>query len=111
MVDDLPKTRSGKIMRRILRKILSGEEDSLGDISTVSEGCCFPCYVLNKLSVHIAFRSGCGGNDYRSGEGVEEQVRFKDESDWSWLSCVQVSVALQIIPLVPYNGNRGRQRA
>ena len=36
VVDDLPKTRSGKIMRRILRKILSGEEDSLGDISTVS---------------------------------------------------------------------------
>lgn len=37
IVDDLPKTRSGKIMRRILRKILSGEEDSLGDISTVRE--------------------------------------------------------------------------
>lgn len=35
VVDDLPKTRSGKIMRRILRKILAGEEDSLGDISTV----------------------------------------------------------------------------
>lgn len=35
IVDDLPKTRSGKIMRRILRKVLSGEEDSLGDISTV----------------------------------------------------------------------------
>ncbi|KAL4999666.1 acetyl-coenzyme a synthetase [Aspergillus recurvatus] len=37
VVDDLPKTRSGKIMRRILRKILSGEEDSLGDISTLSD--------------------------------------------------------------------------
>jgi len=36
VVDDLPKTRSGKIMRRILRKILSGEEDQLGDTSTVS---------------------------------------------------------------------------
>lgn len=36
VVDDLPKTRSGKIMRRILRKIVAGEEDSLGDISTVS---------------------------------------------------------------------------
>ncbi|ANB15008.1 acetate--CoA ligase ACS2 [Sugiyamaella lignohabitans] len=36
LVDDLPKTRSGKIMRRILRKVLSGEEDSLGDISTLS---------------------------------------------------------------------------
>ncbi|ODQ67483.1 acetate--CoA ligase [Nadsonia fulvescens var. elongata DSM 6958] len=36
IVDDLPKTRSGKIMRRILRKVLAGEEDSLGDISTLS---------------------------------------------------------------------------
>ncbi|KAG6020344.1 Acetyl-coenzyme A synthetase [Claviceps citrina] len=34
VVPDLPKTRSGKIMRRILRKILAGEEDQLGDIST-----------------------------------------------------------------------------
>ena len=31
----LPKTRSGKIMRRILRKIASGETDQLGDISTL----------------------------------------------------------------------------
>ncbi|EFR03855.1 50S ribosomal protein L35Ae [Nannizzia gypsea CBS 118893] len=37
VVEDLPKTRSGKIMRRILRKILSGEADSLGDISTLSD--------------------------------------------------------------------------
>ena len=31
----LPKTRSGKIMRRILRKIASQETDKLGDISTL----------------------------------------------------------------------------
>jgi acetyl-CoA synthetase len=37
IVNDLPKTRSGKIMRRILRKILSGEEDQLGDTSTLSD--------------------------------------------------------------------------
>lgn len=36
LIDDLPKTRSGKIMRRILRKVLAGEEDQLGDISTLS---------------------------------------------------------------------------
>ncbi len=36
IVPDLPKTRSGKIMRRILRKILAGEEDQLGDTTTVS---------------------------------------------------------------------------
>jgi len=33
----LPKTRSGKIMRRILRKIAAGEFEDLGDISTLSE--------------------------------------------------------------------------
>ena len=33
--DGLPKTRSGKIMRRILRKIATGEGDNLGDISTL----------------------------------------------------------------------------
>ncbi|MDG1351247.1 MAG: acetate--CoA ligase [Crocinitomicaceae bacterium] len=31
----LPKTRSGKIMRRILRKIAEGNSDNLGDISTL----------------------------------------------------------------------------
>lgn len=35
IIGDLPKTRSGKIMRRILRKVLAGEEDQLGDVSTV----------------------------------------------------------------------------
>ena len=34
-VNGLPKTRSGKIMRRILRKIAAGESDNLGDISTL----------------------------------------------------------------------------
>jgi acetyl-CoA synthetase len=33
----LPMTRSGKIMRRILRKIASGETDQLGDISTLAD--------------------------------------------------------------------------
>lgn len=34
-VDDLPKTRSGKIMRRILRKVAENEISSLGDTSTL----------------------------------------------------------------------------
>ena len=34
-VEELPKTRSGKIMRRILRKVAAGETDSLGDTSTL----------------------------------------------------------------------------
>ena len=35
IVPGLPKTRSGKIMRRILRKIACGEKDNFGDISTL----------------------------------------------------------------------------
>jgi len=34
-VSGLPKTRSGKIMRRILRKIAEGETSNLGDITTL----------------------------------------------------------------------------
>lgn len=34
-VSGLPKTRSGKIMRRILRKVAEGETSNLGDISTL----------------------------------------------------------------------------
>jgi acetyl-CoA synthetase len=33
----LPKTRSGKIMRRILRKIAAGQSDDLGDVSTLAD--------------------------------------------------------------------------
>ena len=35
--DGLPKTRSGKVMRRILRKIAEGEIHAIGDISTLSD--------------------------------------------------------------------------
>jgi acetyl-CoA synthetase len=37
VVPGLPKTRSGKIMRRILRKLACGEADQVGDVSTLSE--------------------------------------------------------------------------
>eukprot|EP00923_Selenidium_pygospionis_P013954 GHVN01024045.1.p1 GENE.GHVN01024045.1~~GHVN01024045.1.p1 ORF type:complete len:695 (+),score=70.73 GHVN01024045.1:109-2193(+) len=33
----MPKTRSGKIMRRVLRKVACGEEDELGDLSTLAD--------------------------------------------------------------------------
>ena len=35
VVSGLPKTRSGKIMRRILRKLAAGDFENLGDISTL----------------------------------------------------------------------------
>jgi acetyl-CoA synthetase len=37
IVSGLPKTRSGKVMRRILRKVAAGELDSLGDTSTLAD--------------------------------------------------------------------------
>ena len=36
-VDGLPKTRSGKIMRRILRKVAEGEPENVGDVTTLAD--------------------------------------------------------------------------
>ncbi len=44
----LPKTRSGKIMRRILRKIAANEVDDLGDTSTLAEPSVVDELVLNR---------------------------------------------------------------
>ena len=45
----LPKTRSGKIMRRILRKIAEGEVSALGDISTLAEPAVVEQLVANRV--------------------------------------------------------------
>ena len=37
LVPGLPKTRSGKVMRRILRKVAEGAADQLGDVSTLAD--------------------------------------------------------------------------
>jgi acetyl-CoA synthetase len=44
----LPKTRSGKIMRRILRKIAENEIDKLGDISTLADPSIVDALVQNR---------------------------------------------------------------
>jgi acetyl-CoA synthetase len=44
----LPKTRSGKIMRRILRKIAENELDSLGDTSTLADPSVVESLVANR---------------------------------------------------------------
>ena len=44
IVNALPKTRSGKIMRRILRSIAAGQYVGLGDLSTLADSS-----VINKL--------------------------------------------------------------
>ena len=44
----LPKTRSGKIMRRILRKIASNEIDNLGDTTTLADPSVVDELILNR---------------------------------------------------------------
>jgi acetyl-CoA synthetase len=46
----LPKTRSGKIMRRILRKVAEGVLDQMGDISTLADPDCVRELVENRQS-------------------------------------------------------------
>ena len=46
----LPKTRSGKIMRRILRKIAENKFDDLGDTSTLAEPSVVEDLVENRLN-------------------------------------------------------------
>ena len=45
----LPKTRSGKIMRRILRKIAEGDVSSLGDTSTLADPAVVDDLVMNRV--------------------------------------------------------------
>ncbi len=47
----LPKTRSGKIMRRILRKIAANEVDALGDITTLADPSVVEALVRNRIKV------------------------------------------------------------
>lgn len=47
----LPKTRSGKIMRRILRKVAANEIDTLGDTSTLAEPAVVDHLITNRLSL------------------------------------------------------------
>jgi acetyl-CoA synthetase len=48
-VPGLPKTRSGKIMRRILRKVASGEIDQIGDTTTLADPSVVDEIVKNRL--------------------------------------------------------------
>jgi acetyl-CoA synthetase len=49
----LPKTRSGKIMRRILRKIAEGEPDKVGDVTTLAD----PSVVENLVKTYQPFKA------------------------------------------------------
>ncbi len=52
VVPALPKTRSGKIMRRLLRKIAIGETDTLGDISTLADSGVIDA-IMNSRKNHV----------------------------------------------------------
>ena len=46
----LPKTRSGKVMRRILRKIAENDYGSLGDTSTLAEPAVVDDLIINRMN-------------------------------------------------------------
>ena len=50
---NLPKTRSGKIMRRILRKIAANDYDDLGDTSTLAEPKVIDDLIENKQNLKL----------------------------------------------------------
>ena len=50
VIDRLPKTRSGKIMRRILRKIAENDYGSLGDTSTLAEPAVVDDLIINRMN-------------------------------------------------------------
>ena len=47
----LPKTRSGKIMRRILRKIAEGDLSNLGDTTTLADPSVVKSLIDNKITL------------------------------------------------------------
>ncbi len=51
IVPGLPKTRSGKIMRRLLRKIVEGQRDELGDTTTLAD----PAVVEQLIAAYDAY--------------------------------------------------------
>jgi acetyl-CoA synthetase len=59
--DALPKTRSGKIMRRILQKIAAGKTEDLGDISTIADPAVIKNLIAQRLSLHLEAPSPRGG--------------------------------------------------
>ncbi len=54
LVSGLPKTRSGKIMRRILRQIAAGEYDDMGNVTTLAE----PAVVETLIAAHKQMVAG-----------------------------------------------------
>lgn len=56
----LPKTRSGKIMRRVLRKIAAGETSNLGDTSTLADAAVLDAVITGRRVTAAVPRQGEG---------------------------------------------------
>ena len=70
--DSLPKTRSGKIVRRILRKIASGDTGSLGDTTTLADPALVDILIKNRVQ-----SARCGNRRfsvYLRGGHVERRI-------------------------------------
>ena len=73
----LPKTRSGKIMRRVLKKIAAGEKEDFGDISTMADSSVVKvkCSTIFCVEIWIAiFISDPVGQTCRDDAEQEKQV-------------------------------------
>jgi acetyl-CoA synthetase len=55
--DALPKTRSGKIMRRILQKIAAGNTENLGDISTIADPAVIENLIRKRIQLQVEMPS------------------------------------------------------
>lgn len=58
IVDDLPKTRSGKIVRRVIRKVASGEANGIGDTSTMANPEVIP-ELIQEISQQFGITQQC----------------------------------------------------
>ena len=72
----LPKTRSGKIMRRILRKVACNEEDSIGDVSTLNEPEVVDDLIKNRLDLKVVTNTFFSQSPYLVGSRPERTSNF-----------------------------------
>jgi acetyl-CoA synthetase len=88
----LPKTRSGKIMRRILRKIAAHEHDQLGDVSTLADPSVVEQLVRGMTQQQLeelreAFASFDGNNDNRIVYAEFEKLLLALQADMDERAC------------------------
>ena len=76
VVPELPKTRSGKIMRRLLRDVAEGRE--LGDTSTLLDPSVFEAIRASKVASQLALRPPrheAGAGPVSVGDVADDRVR------------------------------------